>query len=187
MAVLDIKSGVKIPATALQISAYWELERGGTTEELEFEKEEHIFTFNNQILPSVTWILKQMRLTPDYSLIDPFYATRGRYLHRATELYDCNTLDMNTIDDEIQPYFEQYTKAKKEFPFEIIEIEKKLRHLVYSYAGIIDRTITGNKSYVLYLTKEKSKLREATNLRGDLNVFLSALNVLKWRQHNNLL
>ena len=184
MSVLDVKIGVKIPATDLQISAYWGLEREGTTEGLGFNKEGHIFTFNNQILPSVTWILKQMGLTPDYSLIDPFYATRGRYLHRATELYDKDTLDIETLDDEIAPYFEQYIESKKEFPFEIIEIEAKKRHPIHGYAGIIDRIITGNKSYVLYLTKENFKLVEVTNMRHNLNIFLSALNVYRWKEQN---
>jgi len=184
MSVLDLKSGGHIPATVLQIAAYWELETNGVSEGLEFDAEKHIFTFNGQILPSVTGILKHEGLTPDYSMLDPFYALRGSYIHRTTELYNKGTLDEDTIDDEIQPYFEQYKKASKEFPFDIEDIEVKLRHPVYGYAGIIDRTITGNKSYVLYLTKEKYKLEEITNLRGNLNTFLSALSVYNWKKAN---
>lgn len=182
MAILDIKIGVKIPATVLQISAYWELDHNGTTTDLEFNEEGHIFTVKGQVLPSVTWILKQTGLTPDYSSIDPFYAIRGRYLHRATELFDKNILDMSTLDDGILPYFEQYIKALAQFPFEIIGVEVRKRHPIYFYAGIIDRLITGNKSYVLYLTKDNFKLEEVKNLRQNLNIFLSALNLMNWKE-----
>lgn len=184
MSVLDLKSGAKIPATVLQIAAYWELEANGTSEGLEFEADRHVYTFNGQILPSTTGILKEMGLTPDYSMIDPFYAMRGQYVHKATELYDRGTLDEDTVDDEIAPYLEQYRKAKANFPFEIIDIEKMLRHPVYGYTGTIDRTITGNRSYALYLTKNKYKLEEATNLRQNLNTFLSALSVMIWKRQN---
>jgi hypothetical protein len=184
MSVLDLKSGIKIPGIALQIAAYRELETNGTTEDLEFDPDKHIFTFNGQILPSVTSILRKEGLTPDYSMLDPFYALRGQYVHRAAELYDRGTLDESTIDDEIAPYLVQYSKASKEFPFDIEGIEKKMRHPIYGYAGIIDRTITGNKNYVLYLTKEKYKLEECKTLRADLNVFFGALAVRKWKQAN---
>ena len=184
MATLDIKSGAKIAATLLQMGSYWELDRNGTEEGLIFDEERHLFTYENKPVPSTTRILKEMGLYPDYSFVDPFYLTRGSFVHKATEFYDLGTLDESALDPEIAPYIEQYARVKPHFPFDIVGIEVKKVHPRLLYAGIIDRVITGNTNYVLYLTKDRYKLEEVADIRGKFNIFQSALNVYNWRKEN---
>ena len=181
--ILDLKSGVKIPATVLQVAAYTELARNGV-DDVDFDEEKHIFTSGSIILPSVTHVLKSEGFTPDFSMMDPFYALRGKYIHRAVELYEKGILDPVTIDIEIQHYFEQYLKAREHFPFSWTGLEVRKRHPVYGYAGIIDQVITGSNAYVLYLTKEKYRLEEVKDLRSNLNVFFAALAAYRWKKEN---
>lgn len=184
MACLDIKSGVKIAATALQLGSYWELERNGTDEDLQFDEEHHLFTYKGKSVPSTTQILKAVGLYPDYSFVDPYYLTRGTYIHRAIELYEKGTLDEETLDPEIAPYLEQWKRVRPHFKIEIVGTEVKKVHPQLLYAGIIDDVITGHTNYALYLTKDSYKLEEVKDIRGAFNVFLSALNVLTWKQNN---
>jgi len=183
-AVLDIKSGAKVAATALQIASYNELDRNGISEGFTFDEEQHLFTYQDKTVPSTTRILKDMGLYPDYSFVDPYYLTRGSYVHKGTEYFDRGTLDESSLDPEIAPYVEQYTIVKPHFPFEIVGIEVKKVHAQLWYAGIIDRVITGHTNYVLYLTKTSFKLEAVENIRNNFNIFQSALNVYQWRKQN---
>ena len=183
----DIKTGTKNPAINLQVSAYWELAHNGTTLDLLFDEEHHHFSQEStgQILPSVTQVLSKMGLTPDFlKWVDPWYALRGSLAHRATELHDNGILDESTVDEEIAPYLAAYQKFRKEWAGEIVKTEYRMWHPTYKYAGIVDRVIEGSKCYVLYLEKNGYRFEEVKNLRSHLNVFLSALNVLRWRQEN---
>jgi len=187
MSVFDIKTGKGNPAINLQLAAYWELDRNGISDGLLFDEEHHIFTLETtgERLPSVTQVLAKEGLSPDYSRVDPWYALRGKYAHKATQLHDNNTLDESTIDPEIMPYLEAYKQFRLEWGKEIIESETRLYHPIYRYAGILDRIIKGNKCYILFLRKDGSyRFEEIKNLRGSLNIFLSALNVLKWKEQN---
>lgn len=186
-AVFDIKTSVKNPAIELQIAAYWELARNGTCEDLTFNKKKHVFrlTSTGERVPSVTQVLRALRMTPDFSFIDPYYALRGTYVHEATELLDNGTLDEESLDGEIASYVEAYRLFRREWSGSIVEVEKRLYHPVYRYAGIIDRTIVGRKSSVLYLKKNgKYNFEPVKDIRQSLNVFLSALNVLRWKEEN---
>ncbi len=185
--VYEIKSGKTNPAIALQVAAQWELINRGTDDGLLFDSERHIFTLEEtgKYLPSITQVLKAENLIPDYFRIDPWFMLRGSYIHRATELHDNNILDESTIDPEIAPYLEAYLKFRREWNGEIIEAEKRLWHPIYHYAGILDRVIKGSKCFILFLRKDGTyRFEPVKDLRGSLNVFLSALNVLRWKQEN---
>ena len=188
MGIYDIKTGTKNPAINLQIAAYWELSHNGTTLDLLFDEEHHRFTQEStgQILPSVTQVLSKMGLTPHFSdWVDPWYALRGSLTHKATELSDNGSLDESTVDDEIAPYLAAYQKFRQEWAGEIVKTEYRMWHPTYRYAGVIDRVIQGNKCYVLYLKKNGSyRFEEVKNIRSHLNTFLSALNVMRWKEEN---
>jgi len=188
ISVYDIKTGKNNPAINLQIAAYWELVRNGSVSDLSFEATNHVFTHRNgERLPSVTQVLSRMGLTPDYSFIDPWYALRGSHVHRATELADAGNLDKSTVDEEIAPYLAGYQKFRQEWAGEIIEAEYCLWHPTYRYVGIVDRVIKGNKCYILFLRKDGTyRFEEVKNLRTNLNIFLSALNVLRWREEKEV-
>lgn len=175
-AVIDKKTGMSSPDQDLQISAYVELLRNGTPEGLSFDGEHHIFTVNGEVIPSVTTVLKKARLTPDYSFLDPWYAQRGTYVHRATELWESGTLDEDTVDPQIKPYLDAYKSFRGDCLVNVTGQEVRLWHPVYKYAGIIDMIIEGYQSYKLFLQKNgKYRLKEVTNIRTHFNVFLSAL------------
>ena len=187
MGVFDIKSGTKNAAIDLQIAAYAELARNGTAEDLSFDREHHIFsiTSTGERLPSVTQVLASEGLSPDYSWVAPWYALRGTYVHKATELSDNGKLDESTVDEEIKPYLAAYQKFRKEWGREIVEVEFMAWSKTYRYAGVIDRVITGTKNYILFLRKDGTyRFEESRNQRANLNVFLSALNVLRWKETN---
>lgn len=185
--IYEIKTGKSNPGIILQVAAQWELLRNGQAEGLLFNADKHIFTIENtgERIPSITQVLKAEGLSPDYSGIDPWYALRGTYAHKATQLHDNNILDESTIDPEITSYMDAYLKFLREWHGEIVETEKQLWHPIYHYAGIIDRVVKGNKCHILYLRKGGTyRFPEVKNLRHYLNVFLSAINVLNWKLEN---
>jgi len=178
MGVIDKKSGISTPDIDIQISAYVELLRNGTRKGLSFDEEHHIFTVGGEIIPSVTSIIRKAGLTPDWSQIDniEWYAQRGQYIHRATELWEQGALDEDTVDDEIRPYLDAYKSFRDDYPIKVVGQEVRLWHPQYRYAGIIDMIIEDTRSYKLFLKKTgKYKLVEVTNIRSHFNVFLSAL------------
>ena len=180
--VIDKKSGNDSPDIDLQIAGYVELLHNGTPEGLTFEEETHTFTANGKVIPSVTTVLKKAGMTPDYSFVDPWYAQRGTYIHRATELWENGVLDEDTVDPLIAGYVDAYKACRRDFPVMVMAQEVRLWHPVHLYAGIIDMVIEGNKHYKLFLKDTgKYKLVEVQNLRSNLNIFISALNVLNWK------
>jgi hypothetical protein len=175
-AVIDKKSGPSTPDQDLQISAYDELLRNGTSEGLAFDPETHTFLVNGESLPSVTTIIKQAGLTPDYSFVDPWYLERGTFIHRATELWEKGTLDDDTVDPEITGYLTAYKSFRADWRDRVTGQEVRLWHPRYRYAGIIDMTIDGFQSYKLYLRKNgKYKLVPVNNIKTHFNFFLSGL------------
>jgi len=183
--VIDKKSGNDSPDIDLQVSGYVELLRNGTPEGLTFDEEHHIFTVNGKVIPSVTTVLKRMGMTPDYSFVDPWYAQRGTYIHKATELWENGTLDEDSLDPAISGYVDAYKACRRDFPVKVIGQEVRLWHPVLKFAGIIDMVIEGNKHYKMFLRENGTyKLVEVENSRGNLNIFISALNVMRWREQN---
>lgn len=176
--VIDKKAGVPSPDQDVQISAYVELLRNGTPEGLTFDEEKHLFTANGEVIPSVTTVLKRAGMTPDWSKIADieWYAQRGTYIHRATELWEAKTLDEDTVDDEIRPYLEAYKKFRADYPVPITAQELRLWHPRYRYAGIIDIVTEDTSSFKLFLKNTgKYKLVEVKDIRSHLNYFISAL------------
>lgn len=183
--VIDKKSGSDSPDIDLQVSAYVELLRNGTPEGLTFEEETHSFTANGKVIPSVTTILKKTGMTPDYSFVDPWYAQRGTYIHKATELWENGVLDEDSLDPAISGYVDAYKACRRDFPVKVTGQEVRLWHPVLKFAGIIDMVIEGNKHYKMFLRENGTyKLVEVENIRAHFNVFVSALNILKWKEQN---
>lgn len=181
--IIDIKTGQDHPSIDLQIAAYAELAVNGKQGDLEFDKESHIYKVNGKELPSVTTILKKQGLTPDYTFTDPWYAQRGTYIHRACELWDQDNLDEDGLDNEIKPFLEGYKSFRGDYAAIITGHEVMLWHPVYQYAGTIDIIIQYNKYYKLFLNDTgKYRLVPVENIRTHFNYFVSALNVLRWKE-----
>ncbi len=111
--------------------------------DLIFQPETHQYFKGGAELPSVTRILSEMGFV-DKSFYTPDSATRGSYVHKATELDDHGELDDESIDDIILPYLTAWRAFKRESRVIIREIEKPVCNEIYRYAGTLDRIVELN-------------------------------------------
>lgn len=109
--------------------------------ELLFDPVEHAYTVAGKRLPSVTQILSPL---VDYSIVPRDVLERaqklGTAVHRMTELYDLDDLDMDCLADELVPYLTAWIKFRAESGFVPETIEKRLYHPALRFAGTPDRS-----------------------------------------------
>jgi len=109
--------------------------------ELQFDSEQHIYTVNGAVLPSVTTIIK-----PLYSLDGPsesvleYARGRGQAVHKACEIYNLGQEFSAPLDPVIQPYFDAWLKFLREKRVTITGAEQQLYHPTMKYAGTFDAT-----------------------------------------------
>ena len=74
----------------------------------------------------------------------------GNAVHKATELDDLGTLDINTVDPAIAPYLEGWRKFKKDYnmSFQPHEIEHRLISKRYGFNGTPDRWSTPKSTLI---------------------------------------
>lgn len=101
-----------------------------------FKPEDHSYWLGDRPLPSVTQVLSRI---PGRYQAEPYYLERGKFVHKATQLYDQDELDWDTVDPVIKPYVDAYVKFRTDTGFEPHYIEHRLYHPSYFYAGTIDR------------------------------------------------
>jgi len=107
--------------------------------EIVFNNEGHIYTVDGTDTPSVTTIIKACGLI-DTTWFNDTATTRGKYVHKATELLDQDDLDEASLDPVIAPYVDAYKRFKDETGFCINDIEKIVYNATYGYIGTLDRT-----------------------------------------------
>lgn len=109
--------------------------------ELLFDPVEHAYTVQGRRVPSVTQTLAPL---VDYSMVPKDTLERARLLgqavHRMTELYDQDDLDIDDLADELVPYLTAWIKFRAETGFVPETIEKRLYHPTLRYAGTPDRS-----------------------------------------------
>lgn len=119
--------------------------------ELLFDPIEHAYSVAGKRVPSVTQILSPL---VDYSMVPRDVLERaqklGTAVHRMTELYDLDDLDMDCLADELVPYLTAWIKFRAESGFVPETIEKRLHHPALRYAGTSDRTglIRGRRAVI---------------------------------------
>lgn len=111
---------------------------------LEFNEVDHAYLLDGKPIPSVTTILSNVGLYPDFQFIDPWYAERGTRVHKACHFLDRGTLDREKLEAQdkgrvIIPYIESYEKFKDVFKVELIDSEIQLFDETYWYAGTADK------------------------------------------------
>ena len=104
--------------------------------QLDFNPSGHIYKLDGAIVPSVTRILSDLRLIPDYPQVE-IYKARGRAVHLATELFDHGKLA--EIDERLEGYLEAWKGFKMASGFECQLIEHRVFSNLFKYAGTIDR------------------------------------------------
>lgn len=108
---------------------------------LEFNAENHVYTYDGISVPSVTTVLDatldQFANVPADKL--EFAQQRGTAVHTATALYDLDDLDVETLDSQLIPYLDAWISFRKDTGFVPQSIESRLFHKRHWYAGTYDR------------------------------------------------
>jgi len=132
-------------------------------DQLTFEEDRHIYKLGNRRLLSVTQILS---ILDNRWKVDPFYLERGRLIHLATEYYDRDELDEDSVDPQIAPYVKSYIKFRMNTDFKPILVEQRLYHPQYLYAGTLDRQgpLNGNSVIIDLKSGSKADVDELQNV-----------------------
>ncbi len=126
-------------------------------QELVFNPEKHRYTLGGIVLPSVTQIIQEAGLV-DLSHIPADVLRRasdfGTAVHKATELYDKNDLDEETLDPSLKGPLQAWIKFVIDLKFKIEEIEPLMYSRKYMFAGTPDRigTILRDKALLDFKT-----------------------------------
>jgi hypothetical protein len=111
-----------------------------------FDAERHLYLVQGRPVPSVTQVLHSAGLSADYSMVALEVLERkriiGEYVHKATQYLDEGSLDLETVDPEIQGYLAAYEKFIRESGFQPQLIEHRLVGRINGMlcGGTIDRT-----------------------------------------------
>jgi hypothetical protein len=195
--------------------------------ELTFDEATHTYRVGDEVLPSVTQILRPYSAfarVPQEQL--HVAAERGRHVHDACQYYDEGDLDEASLTDELRGYVAAWVMFRNDYAFEPQLIEHRCWHRQYRYAGTLDRwgeiTVTSRgkrvrKSCLLdiksgapdpthelqiaayahaidretqvgmtvYL-KDDGKYKVVEHKPGQLAVFLAALAIHRWKEHNGI-
>lgn len=130
---------------------------------LTFDSETHSYFVDDKKVPGVSDIMQAGGLI-DFGKIPEgilaHAAERGTNVHLACEYYDTDSLDYDSVQHEIVPYFNAWVKFCKDFNPEFLMIEQRLYSETYDYAGTIDRVaIIGGVPYLLDI-KSGAKRKE---------------------------
>jgi len=135
---------------------------------LELDESTHIYRLDGRRIIGTTEALK---ILDDRWKVDPWYLERGRFIHKATELYDTDELDESTVDDRIRPYLDAYMRFRRDTDFVPTFIERELYHPKFFYGMKIDRIGWLNGRWVMMDLKSGAparvdKLQSAAYLEG---------------------
>lgn len=103
-----------------------------------FEPTAHVYTMDGVRVPSVTEVLGENRLLPDYRALDPYYASRGTAVHEAVALELQDRLDWDSLDEHTRPYVERAARFIQMLEIEPLAVEFQWASKVYRYAGTVD-------------------------------------------------
>jgi len=120
----------------------------------------HIYRLDGRIIPSATDALSLV----DDRRKDPYFLLRGKYLHKATELWDRGELDEDTVDSSILGRLDAWKLFRKESGFVPSTIEQFYVHPQYLYGFRPD--CTGLLNGVLSLIDKKSSPHRIDALQG---------------------
>ncbi|PTB23479.1 hypothetical protein C9I56_39005 [Paraburkholderia caribensis] len=133
---------------------------------LTFDPVGHVYKIGTRVVPSVTQTLAPL---VDYSGVPEAILERARQLgqavHKMTELYDRDDLDMDTLSDELLPYLTGWIKFRSETGFEPELIEKQFHHPSLGYAGTLDRTGLINRRRAVVDIKKMLRLEPVVGVQ----------------------
>jgi hypothetical protein len=116
---------------------------------------DHEYTIDGKVYPGVTTILGDVYGRFPYP---EGAAERGHHVHLATQLFDEDDLDDESLDPLVAGYLEGWKRFRDEMDFVPTQIEKLVHNEVYGYCGTLDRI--GTMKGKLYLIDIKSGAKE---------------------------
>lgn len=112
-----------------------------------FDEASHRYFMDGVEYPSVSTVLQMFC---DFSRIPKdvleFKRKIGRAVHKAIELYESGTLDVDTVDDVVMPYLESWIKFKTVKPFRVIAAEQIVYSKKHRIAGRLDFNVVFDES-----------------------------------------
>ncbi len=127
---------------------------------LTFDEPTHLYRLDGDPVPSVTAILRDNRLSGDFSQVDPVVLDaarrRGQAVHAAAHYLDEGDLDETTIDPLVRPYLEAWESFKVERGIEFTALEQRFADPVRRFAGTVDRIGRARGVYGLVLIDVKT-------------------------------
>ncbi len=121
------------------------------TTPLTFEPEAHVYRWRGAVVPSVTQILKDLGLSPNYPE-DRGWLQFGRDIHRCCDLVLRDRLE--SCGAVYAPYVEAFRDVVKTYQIEPINTEMQVYHDSLGFAGTLDLhcRIFGTPAIVDYKT-----------------------------------
>jgi hypothetical protein len=109
---------------------------------LEFIAATHEYRVNGAPVPSVTQLLDDAGMTPDYSAIPrpvlEHARERGIHVDLCCDLLDADDLDWRSVHPEALPYVEAWLAFREHEGFTPVASQVPLYHPTYGYAGTAD-------------------------------------------------
>lgn len=105
---------------------------------LRFDAENHAYWLDGRQLISVTQVLQAAGFV-DTRWFNDRAATRGTFVHEATALLDQGSLDMDSLDPEIEPYVRGYQKFLQDAQPVWSRVEWLVCDDLSDVAGTVDR------------------------------------------------
>jgi len=106
---------------------------------IEFDEAAHIYKVDGEPFVSVTQVIAAAGLYGDATqYFTERSRDRGRFVHKAIELYLLGKLDESTIDPDLRGYFDAYLKFERDTGFFPGFIEHTLYSIPLQIAGRVD-------------------------------------------------
>lgn len=138
-------------------------------ERLDFEPQSHTYRVDGVVVPSVTQLLDDAGLTPDYKFIarDVLAHARARGIHvdACCDLLDEGALDWSSVHPEAVPYVEAWACFCADYGYEPTAGQVPLYHPAYGYAGTADSIGTLDGSWVVVERKATTKMAATYGLQ----------------------
>ncbi len=122
---------------------------------LAFDPAGHVYRVDGAPVPSVTQLLDDAGLTPDYSVVPPTVLQhardRGLHIDACCDLLDADDLDWRSVHPEALPYVEAWMAFREYEGFTPVAAQVPLYHPTYGYAGTADAVglLPGNRPVIV--------------------------------------
>ena len=107
--------------------------------EIEFDAATHTYRVSGEEVIGVTRVLVESGLI-DTRFFTELGRARGSAAHQALEFLDQGDLDEESLDPKITGFVAAYQSFKDDSGFEVEQIEQRVFHPTYRFAGTFDRT-----------------------------------------------